>query len=66
MKRLISHFGILLTICLIAGLTASSNAEIENLKFELFGVVNSDDERQIRRRLGTVGGTRWRDLPYAY
>ena len=51
MKRLTSHFGILLTICLITGLTAFSKAEIENLKFELFGVVNSDDERQIRRRL---------------
>ena len=51
MKRLKSHFGILLTICLITGLTAFSNAEIESLKFELLGVVNSDDERQIRRRL---------------
>ena len=51
MKRLKSRFGMLLTICLIVGLTASGNAEIENLKFELFGVVSSDDERQIRRRL---------------
>lgn len=51
MKRLKSHFSILLTMCLIAGLTVSSNAEIENLRFELFGVVNGDDERQIRRRL---------------
>ena len=51
MKRPISHFGIFLTISLIVGLTASSNAEIENLKFELFGVVSNDDERQIRRRL---------------
>ena len=51
MKRLKSHFSISLTICLIAGLTAISNAEIEYLKFELFGVVSSDDERQIRRRL---------------
>ena len=51
MKRLNSHFIILLTISLIAGLTASSVAEIENLNFELFGVVSSDDERQIRRRL---------------
>lgn len=51
MKRPKSHFSIFLTISLIVGLTASSNAEIENLKFELFGVVSSDDERQIRRRL---------------
>lgn len=51
MKRLNSRFSVLLTICLIAGLTAPSDAEIENLKFELFGVVSSDDARQIRRRL---------------
>ncbi len=51
MKRLKSHFSISLAICLIAGLTAISNAQIESLKFELFGVVSSDDERQIRRRL---------------
>ena len=51
MKELKSRFGIVLTICLIAGVTVSGNAEIENLKFELFGVVSSDDERQIRRRL---------------
>lgn len=51
MKRLKSRFSIVLTICLITGCAVSSNAEIENLKFELFGVVSSDDERQIRRRL---------------
>ena len=51
MRRPKSHFSIFLTISLIVGLAASSNAEIENLKFELFGVVSSDDERQIRRRL---------------
>ena len=51
MKKLRSHFSILLTIYLIAGMAVSSNAEIEKLKFELFGVVSSDDERQIRRRL---------------
>lgn len=51
MKRLRFHFSIFVTICLIAGLAVSSHAEIEKLKFELFGVVSGDDERQIRRRL---------------
>ncbi|MDE0298816.1 MAG: hypothetical protein OXN17_09305 [Candidatus Poribacteria bacterium] len=51
MKRPKSHFSIFCTVSMIVGLAASGRADIDNLKFELFGVVNSDDERQIRRRL---------------
>jgi hypothetical protein len=51
MKRIKLHLSILLALFLTAGLTHSSLAEVETIKVELFGFVNQDDARQIRRLL---------------
>jgi len=42
---------LLLTVFLLAGFTYSSSAEVEKLQIHLFGFVNDDDARQIRRLL---------------
>ena len=42
---------LILSIFLLAGFTSPSNAEVESIQIHLFGFVNSDDARQIRRLL---------------
>ncbi|MCZ6679283.1 MAG: hypothetical protein O7E52_18795 [Candidatus Poribacteria bacterium] len=42
---------LLLAVFLLAGFANSSDAEIESIQIHLFGFVNQDDERQIRRLL---------------
>ena len=42
---------LILSMFLFAGFTNSSHAEVESVKIHLFGFVNGDDARQIRRLL---------------
>lgn len=42
---------LILSVFLFAGFTNSSHAEVESIQIHLFGFVNSDDARQIRRLL---------------
>jgi hypothetical protein len=47
---------LILSVFLLAGITSPGNAEVESIQIHLFGFVNSDDARQIRRLL-----TPWAD-----
>ena len=42
---------LILSMFLLAIFTNSGHAEVESIQIHLFGVVNSDDARQIRRLL---------------